>query len=255
MDQKWEDKAYNLNQCKTLVKRASEQGAELAIFPEMTLTGFTMNTNLSAEDPNHSESIEKFSAIALANKIALIVGVVLKSNDKSENTLVAFSSDGNEKVRYSKIHPFSFSGENQYFESGCRLARMQLAELNLGFSICYDLRFPELFSALAQKSNVLVNIANWPKSRVDHWLTLIKARAIENQVYMIGVNRTGADGNGLEYENSSVIFDPDGAQLTPIHLEGELAIYKISDPRIKLFRESFSTRHDRRADLYKEFLS
>ena len=255
MDQKWEDKAYNLTQCEAFVKRASKLGAELVIFPEMTMTGFTMNTKLSAENADDSESIKRCSEIADASNVALIVGVVLKYDAQPRNTLAAFASDGTEQARYSKIHPFSFSGENQHFQSGSHLARMQLGKLSLGFSICYDLRFPELFSALAQQSDVLINIANWPKARLDHWLTLIKARAIENQVYMIGVNRTGADGNGLEYESSSVIYNPDGGLLIPEHLEGELAMYEVSNAQIKSFREGFSTRHDRRTDLYKKFLN
>ena len=112
---------------------------------------------------------------------------------------------------------------------------------------CYDLRFPELFCSLANSCEVLVTIANWPQRRVGHWRTLLQARAIENQVLMIGVNRTGIDGNGLAYERSSLVFDANGTALEPIRSEGEIDLHRIDLEALRRFRAGFPTRPDRRS--------
>ncbi len=254
LDQKWEDKNHNMQRCADLVARAAECGAELVIFPEMTLTGFTMNTQLSAEDSYKSPSLAVYAALAKGKGVALIVGVVLSNGDKAENTLLAFSGEGVEQARYVKIHPFSFAGENRFFQPGSKLAKMQMTEFLLGFSICYDLRFPELYSALAKDCDVLVNIANWPKRRVQHWRALLQARAIENQTFVVGVNRIGVDGNGLEYERSSVIVNANGEFIEPVMTEGEMDIFEINRQELIDFRSSFSTRQDRLPDMYRTLI-
>jgi omega-amidase len=180
LDQKWEDKAYNMQRCAKLTARAAACGADLVIFPEMTLTGFTMNTQLSAEDPEQSSTLNAFGALAKEHGISLVAGLAVSNGCKAANTLVAFSGEGLEQARYAKIHPFSLAREDSFFQAGNSLAKMRMPEFKLGFSICYDLRFPELYSALAKDCEVLVNIANWPKRRVTHWRTLLQARAIEN---------------------------------------------------------------------------
>lgn len=220
----------------------------------MTLTGFTLNTELSAENPDQSPSLLGLSALAKQNKIALVAGMVMSSADKAENTLIAFSDDGVEQARYVKIHPFSFAGEDRFFKPGNKLAKMKMCEFTLGFSICYDLRFPELYSALAKDCDVLVNIANWPKRRVMHWRALLKARSIENQTFVIGVNRIGVDGNGLEYERSSMVVNANGEFIKPILTEGEMDIYEISREELLNFRQGFSTRQDRLPDFYRAII-
>lgn len=254
LDQKWEDKTYNMQRCAKLTARAAACGADLVIFPEMTLTGFTMNTQLSAEDPKQSSSLNAFGALAKEHGISLVAGLAMSNGRKAANTLVAFSGSGQEQARYVKIHPFSFAGEDHYFQPGNQLTKMQMPEFKLGFSICYDLRFPELYSALAKDCDVLVNIANWPKRRVMHWRTLLQARAIENQTFVIGVNRIGADGNGLEYERSSVVVNANGEFIEPVFSEGEMDIYEISRQALLDFRRGFSTRQDRLPDLYRAII-
>jgi len=254
LDQKWEDKAHNLERCRALAGRAAQLGAELVIFPEMTLTGFTMNVAVSAEDPERSESIAAFGDLARRHQLWVISGVVLGGAEKAANTLVAFSPDGAERARYVKIHPFSLAGEDACFRGGSEVATLKVADLCLGLSICYDLRFPELYSALAETSDVLVNIANWPKARIAHWRILLRARAIENQAFAIGVNRTGVDGAGLEYEPSSVVVSPDGNFLTPVSSEGELEIFELRRQDLVDYRARFSTRQDRLPELYRQLI-
>jgi predicted amidohydrolase len=254
LDQKWEDKAGNMQRCTGLATRAATCGADLVIFPEMTLTGFTMNTRFSAEDSEQSPSLAALGALAREQGISLVAGLAMNNGSKASNTLIAFSSEGLEQARYVKIHPFSFAGEDRFFQRGNSLAKMQMPEFKLGFSICYDLRFPELYSALAKDCEVLVNIANWPKKRVMHWRALLQARAIENQTYVIGVNRTGVDGNGLEYERSSVVVNANGELIEPVLTEGEMDIYEISHQELLDFRLSFSTQQDRLPDLYRAII-
>ncbi len=253
LDQKWQDKTYNMQRCIELTARAAGCGADLVVYPEMTLTGFTMNTQLSAEaeELGQVSSLVAFSALAKQHQVWLVAGVVMSNAGKAANTLVAFSGDGIEQARYVKIHPFSFAGEDRFFQPGNKLTKMQMPEFKLGFSICYDLRFPELYSALAKDCDVLVNIANWPKRRVMHWRTLLQARAIENQTYVIGVNRTGVDGSGLEYERSSVVVNANGEFVEPVFTEGEIDIYEINRQELLDFRQGFSTRQDRLPDLYR----
>ena len=254
LDQKWEDKFENLKRCLELTASAKAMGAELIIFPEMTLTGFSMNINCTAEDPEQSDSAKAFSELAMSNQIAVIAGVVFQLSEKVGNALLVFSKDGKEQARYFKIHPFSLANEDQFFQSGKSLAKWTCSEFKFGFSICYDLRFPELYSAMAKDCDVLVNIANWPKRRVDHWRTLLKARAIENQVYVIGVNRLGFDGNGLEYEHSSLIVNANGEFLQPFCSQTEMDIYQINQQELHDFRKSFPTRQDRQTAFYQSIM-
>jgi len=237
-----------------LTERAAGHGAELIVFPEMTLTGFSMNTRTLAEDSAQSPAVAAFGSLARKHGISLVAGVAMTNGEKAANTLVAFSGEGVEQARYVKIHPFSLAGEDRFFQRGETLAKMQMQEFLLGFSICYDLRFPELYSALAKDCDVLVNIANWPKRRVRHWKTLLQARAIENQSFVIGVNRTGTDGNGLEYERSSVVVNANGEFIEPVFSEGEMDVYELSRKELVEFRQGFSTRQDRRADLYRALI-
>ena len=131
---------------------------------------------------------------------------------------------------------------------------MKMPEFMLGFTICYDVRFSELYSALARNCEVLVNIANWPKRRVAYWKRLLQARAIENQTFVIGVNHIGVDGTNLEYEHSSMIDNANGEFVEPVLAEGEMNIYEISRQELLDFRKGFSTRQDRLPDMYRAII-
>jgi omega-amidase len=255
LNQKWEDKAWNLERCQFFVAKAAEQNADLVIFPEMTLTGFSFNTSDIAESASSSESVQAFGALARQHNIGIVAGVVLTAaSGKCLNTLVAFSKDGQEEARYHKIHPFSFAGENAHFDSGNHLSSMDFCGFKLGFTICYDLRFPELFSALSKDCNLLINIANWPQKRIQHWDTLLQARAIENQVYMIGVNRIGEDANGLNYVPSSKIISPVGEIMEHKFFTEELSLVDVDLDLWLGYKKTFKTSPDRRVEFYKTIL-
>jgi len=213
-----------------------------------------MNTHLSAEAPDASPSWVAFSAMATRHRLWVLAGVVLRQGGKAANTLLVFSPDGREAARYVKLHPFTPAGEDRWFEAGNALTRVHLGEFTVGLTICYDLRFPELYSALAKDCDLLVNIANWPQRRVAHWRTLLQARAIENQVFMVGVNRTGTDGNGFAYGRCSYVVNANGELLSPAATAGEVDWYEVRRQDLLDFRQSFSTRQDRRPDFYQRVI-
>lgn len=254
LNQIWEDKEANKTRCQTFIKKAANSNAEIVIFPEMTLTGFSMNIMKIAEEPEIYSTKEFFVKQAIKYNINIVFGMVTSNHEKALNHSIFVSTEGSLKTIYSKIHPFSFAGENKYFNSGSDLGIIDYLDSKIGLTICYDLRFPELYQALSKESEIIINIANWPAKRIDHWISLLKARAIENQVYMVGVNRTGKDGNGLEYVKSSIIFDPEGKELKSFVSSTEFDLFKLDISKVKVIRNNFPVKQDRRIELYKEIL-
>jgi omega-amidase len=127
--------------------------------------------------------------------------------------------------------------------------------MNIGAAICYDLRFPELYAAMANHCDTIITIADWPTRRVSHWRSLLVARAIENQCFMFGVNRIGIDGNGLIYQKISIVVTPDGELLEPVILGHELDIYDIEpSDAAATYRALFPTLRDKRYALYSDLL-
>lgn len=253
LKQFWEDKKSNLELCEKYIQNASIKKVDLIIFPEMTLTGFSNNISLIAEDFEKSETIKQFSNLAKEFNISIIFGVVIEDNEKALNKCLFIDNFGNILSDYSKIHPFSFSGEDKFFNPGNKLSIVEFKKFKIGLTICYDLRFPELYSSLAKECDLIINIANWQSKRVDHWNTLLKARAIENQIFIAGVNRTGIDGNDLEYIESSNIFNANGEKLE-FEKYKDMKIYDININFTKDFKNKFNTVNDRKVEFYKEIL-
>jgi predicted amidohydrolase len=249
----WEEKEINFEKCHSIVETYSRAKIDLVIFPEMTLTGFTMDTAYSAEDFNTSETVRKFCKLAKDNEIAILFGVALKYENQVTNNAVLVSKVGDIIQTYSKIHLFSISDENRNYHSGTELKTVEFLNLTIGFSICYDLRFPELFRAYADNCDLVINIANWPKSRIKNWSLLLRARALENQMYMVGVNRIGSDQNSLEYIRSSAVIDPNGEFLEPELDVAEVSIYNIEKEVLRKTRINFPVLNDRRMSLYKQW--
>jgi omega-amidase len=177
--------------------------------------------------------------------------VALKSQHDITNSLVLFSSAGEVLSSYAKIHPFSITQEGSCYKEGSSIVFKSLKETSLEFTICYDLRFSEIHQALSNSSDIIVNIANWPEVRKDHWESLLRARAIENQVFMVGINRTGTDGNGIKYFRGSQVFDPTGNPVKPIDTWGDVDIFELNLSLVRKTRESFPVKHDRKNEFYK----
>ena len=215
--QAWENKDANFSSCRAFVQKAKAHGAELVVFPEMTLTAFSMNTVDTAEDPSDSKSVELFRCLAHEFHVSIVFGVVFRHGGKSTNNAIWVDANGLVLGSYTKIHPFSFSGEDRFFAGGDEICAISQASYTIGMTVCYDLRFPEIYAALGVHCDLIINIANWPARRIDHWNVLLRARAIENQLFLVGVNRTGLDGNGLDYVHSSMVIDPNGVPLQPVY--------------------------------------
>jgi predicted amidohydrolase len=207
----WENKVANMEKISQILSAKRDFG-ELIIFPEMTLTGFTMNAKRMAENSS-GESIEFFTKIAVKNKANVFCGIIEKSGKSFYNSLFHINKAGKVIAKYRKIHPFSYSTEDKFYKPGRNIVTSNVNDFKIGLSICYDLRFPELYRFYAKENvDLIINIANWPVTRIEHWRTLLKARAIENQCYVAGVNRVGDDLK-LKYNGYSSVFDPMGKEI------------------------------------------
>ena len=179
----------------------------------MTLTGFTMNSKEYAEDLNGG-TINFFVKIACDYNCNVFTGLIERENNQFYNSLVHINEKGEIVTKYFKIHPYSPSGENKNYSAGSKPVITKINEWKIGLSICYDLRFPELYRHYGKDNvDLIVDISNWPVPRIDHWRTLLKARAIENQCYTAGVNRVGKDPKGNEYNGFSSVYDPMGKEI------------------------------------------
>ncbi|MEJ7615800.1 MAG: nitrilase-related carbon-nitrogen hydrolase [Pyrinomonadaceae bacterium] len=178
--------------------------------PEMFATGFSMNVG-SISDDAARETQNFLARMAADYRVFMLGGVVTSGADnKGRNECVVYSPAGEEIARYCKLHPFALGGEAEHYAAGALVQPFRLNEFTIAPFICYDLRFPEIFRTAVQRgANLFTVIASWPEARADHWMSLLKARAIENQAYVVGVNRCGADPQ-LSYKGQSVIFDPHG---------------------------------------------
>ena len=249
--------------CLEVMEEASANGVELLVFPEMTLTEFTMRPWLYAESwdaDNIPDSVSFFMENSRKYKMQMAFGyirAVMADSDKMddetkepvyENRLVLV--DGEKVVLdYAKIHPFSYSGEDKVYRAGEKLVQAQVKDIRIGGYICYDLRFPEIFSAMRDQYEAIMVIANWPETRAEQWKTLLKARAIENQAYVIAVNRVG-DGDGLHYIPGSHVYDWLGWDVS-IRVSEKLRVADIDPGAVRHARTEFPQTNDRKNTFYK----
>ncbi len=248
---KWEDKLANQEKIIELIRNL-ETNPDFLIFPEMSLTGFTMNVEQGEIfDLQLSETLKFFSNLSKIYSVNSIAGFIEKDGDKFFNTLFVIDREGNIRAKYRKIHLFSFAAENKHYQAGEKLVSVEIENIKIGLSICYDLRFPELFRFYAkERVDLIVNIANWPDSRIEHFVHLLKARAIENQCFVAGVNRVGY-GKKDYYDGRSSIFDPLGNEIVSVKDEEKIIIAEIDLRLIEEVRRKFPFLNDIRLILLK----
>jgi predicted amidohydrolase len=193
-----------------LVRAAVSAGAELVALTEMYSTGFTMASDRVAEPPD-GPSAAWLARLASELGVWMVASIPTADPGRPRpvNRLVLAGPRG-EHHQYDKLHPFSFAGEHDHYAAGTELVTVDVGGVRLSPFVCYDLRFADEFWALAPRTDCYLVVANWPASRRHHWRSLLVARAIENQAYVVGVNRVGVDGNGLAYAGDSMIVDPLG---------------------------------------------
>lgn len=247
----WEDKKSNTEKALGFICEAAAGSVDLILFPEMSLTGFSMQISKTQE--SRRESVKLFSAYAREYQIAIGLGWVMEHEGKAENHYTLIDKSGKEMSDYAKIHPFSYAHEDDYFVGGEEITVFEFMGSDICSFICYDLRFPDIFQIASKRAGIIIVPANWPKRRSEHWKCLLRARAIENQVYMIGVNCTGCQ-EGLEYSGNSCIIDPLGEILCELAEKEGLLIYELED-HVKAFRKAFPVKKDRRENLYERLKS
>ena len=208
----WQDPETSLARAGQLVARAAGAGARLVVLPEMCTTGFTMDAERWAE-PVEGPSVARLESMARVNGVWLIAGMALRMPDgKARNVALVMNPAGEQVAAYRKQKLFAFAKEHESYVAGRGPVLITMDGVRVSPFVCYDLRFPELFRAVARRADLLVVIANWPRERRAHWDALVKARAIENLAYMVAVNRTG-QGGPLAYDGGSVAYSPWGETL------------------------------------------
>ena len=246
LDIAWEDKSTNKETAILFIEQAADENVDMILFPEMTLTGFSMNTSFIGE--THNETIEFFKKISSQFNILIGFGYV-EGTSNSKNKYSVVSPCGDELVNYTKIHPFSFGEETKFYQCGSQINLFNAFDFTISPLICYDLRFPEIFQVASKTAHLITLAANWPVERREHWITLLKARAIENQCYIAGINRVG-QGNGLTYSGDSMIIDPLGNIISSLYMEDGLIIADIFVENVTRIRENFRLKEDRKEGLY-----
>ena len=238
----WENSQESINKLEKLLNE-NLADEDLLIFPEMTLTGFTMQSKENAEEID-GLGMKFFIKIAQKYSKHIFAGIIEKEDDEIYNTLIHFDNNGLITAKYRKIHPFSMAKEDKYFSTGKEPFITHINKIKFGLSICYDLRFPELYRNYGkEKVDVIVNIANWPTPRIHHYTHLLRARSIENLCYSIGVNRVGEDPFN-KYNGCSCVYDPTGEELVLNIDEEKIITCEIGINKVEETRNKFPFLND-----------
>ena len=227
----WEDPGANFAALVPKIDAAAEAQAQFIALTEMYSNGFSMNTSVIAEPvdgPSTAFLVEQAERTG-----AWICGSVPEQGaglSLPHNCLVLAGPDGTVH-RYAKKHRFAFAGEDQHYTAGSDLLTVDLHGVAVSLFVCFDLRFAPDFWHLAPRTDLYVVVANWPAARREHWMALLRARAIENQAYVLGVNRVG-DGGGLHYSGDSRIIDPLGELIAEAPVDDEALLVADIDPAV-----------------------
>lgn len=244
----WENKRANLDMLSQKIESIREK-TEVVILPEMFSTGFSMHTEMLAEEMD-GETIQWMKRISADKKIILTGSIIIEEGEKYFNRLIWMLPNG-EYGYYDKRHLFAYANEHQHYAAGNKrlIARAKGWKINL--MVCYDLRFPVWArqssspslspggEGQGQEYDLAVFVANWPEKRSHAWKTLLQARAIENQCYVVGVNRVGEDGNKIYYSGDSMIVDPLGEILYQKANEEDIFTYTLQKEKLDEVRERF----------------
>ncbi|WP_421824075.1 nitrilase family protein [Flagellimonas oceanensis] len=214
----WEDPVSNRNMFEEKIA-SNPDNVDVIVLPEMFTTGFTMKPKRIALSESEG-TLTWMKQMAQEQNKALLGSLIFQDKGKFFNRLYFVSPEGMVEA-YDKKHTFTLAGEDEVYEAGSEKLIFEYKGFKICPMICYDLRFP-VWSRNAEDYDVLIYVANWPKKRINAWDTLLKARAIENMAYCIGVNRTGLDGLDFEYPGHSAVYDVLGNPLAFSEEEGIL---------------------------------
>ena len=241
----WEDPDANTARLGPMIARAAEAGARLVALTEMCTTGFSMATDRIAEPPDGPSThflVEQATQHGVWTCGSLPIRV--EGEERPYNRLVLAGPDGSLQ-HYDKIHPFSYSGEHERYAAGTQRVNVVIEDLRVSLFVCYDIRFADELWALAPRTDCYVVVANWPAARRDHWCTLLRARAIENQAYVAGVNRVGTGGK-LDYAGDTMLIDPFGEVVADAGDAEAVLLVEVMPERVTEVRASYPFLADRR---------
>lgn len=245
-DQIWEDKKANLAHYETLLEKI-QKPVDIVVFPEMFHTGLSMNAVEMAESIN-GESVQWIMKMAKKYDCAITASLIIQEGDQFYNRMVFIQADGNLQ-QYNKRKLFGLAKEDLTYTPGETQNIFEYKGWKIFMQVCYDLRFPEIMRNKVENNNydydLLINVANWPERRSLHWKTLLRARAIENQVYVIGVNRVGKGKNDLPYSGDSSIIDPAGKIIAQVSHDEAVVNEKISYENLEEVRREMPFLKDR----------
>lgn len=241
VDLVWENPVQNRHLLDRQIRQLSGK-SDLVILPETFSTGFSMHPNNLAE-PMDGPTINWMLKLSQVTHTAICGSLIIKDNGLYYNRFVFITPDG-DLYFYNKRHLFSIGGESISFAAGKERLIVQFLGWRIALYVCYDIRFP-VWCRNVNDTDLMIFTANWPASRSEVWKILLKARAIENQVYVAGVNRIGTDGEGISYLGESQIINPRGEALQENHhMNNGLYTYDISKEKLNDFREKFPVAAD-----------
>ncbi|MBX7144803.1 MAG: carbon-nitrogen family hydrolase [Oligoflexia bacterium] len=243
----WNDPSANFDRIADLAAQASLERPDLFLLPETFSTGFSLLTGQPAAEAGVAS--EKFLQDLSAQYSFAVAGshVAAAPLGRAFNQLSIFQH-GECLAKYQKMHLFGFGGEKETFQAGQQVLTLTISGARCTFFICYDLRFPVPFSRTAQHSDCYLVVANWPSTRIHHWSCLLQARAIENQAYVLGLNRIGAGGN-LQYNGQSACFSPTGDRVAYAESRDGLLVVDITPATVLDYRQKFPLLQDRVAGI------
>lgn len=236
-DLHWHDAKANLRNFDTAIQ-ALDGRSDLIVLPEMFSTGFTMDAEGQAEDMA-GHSMQWLATAAKRVDAAICGSLVIKDGDRYFNRFVLMHTNGDFQT-YDKRHLFRLAGEGESYSAGDSVPIIELQGWKLRPMVCYDLRFPVWSRRTTDCDfDLLLYVANWPSPRHHAWETLLRARAIENQCYVVGVNRSGTDGNDVPYSGGSAIIDYLGHDLLKLGEAAGAGSAKLDYESLGRFREKF----------------
>ena len=244
------DPESNLLKAQDAVHKAADQGAELLLLPELWSSGFDLAQARLYASPMEKGWFEKMRELAVDHQIAVGGSLIEERNGRLYNTFALYARDGKLLGSYHKVHLFQMLQEDVYFEGGKQISVVDAPWGKVGLTICYDLRFPEIFRSYAvQGAELILLVAEWPRRRIEHWKTLLQARAIENQCFIAAVNKTGFSQD-TELGGNSAIINPMGEFLVTGGLEEGLLQAEINLEEVGKVRRWMPVFEDRRPDIY-----
>lgn len=243
-DVAWEDRRANLARLEHQVAHAADAGARLVLLPEMFSTGFSMDTDVVAEGPDaRTPTFLREQAAQRGVWIGGSFACRLPGQALPVNRFL-LAGPCAEEVVYDKVHPFSYGGEREHYGPGTASVTVEVDGIRVTPFVCYDLRFADWFWNAAVATDCYVVVASWPVARRGHWRALLVARAIENQAYVVGVNRVGA-GGGVDYAGGSIVVEPFGEVVAEAGETEELLLADVEGTRVDHVRARYPFLADR----------